>query len=201
VRFGVLVGIVLVASGLIFRSWNGNTPASAAPADLATVSGIGAQLPPPWPPPADVAGQAKAAGLPLGAMGTAEHYHVHLDVLVNGKPVIVPANLGIDQSSGQMSYLHTHTPDGIVHIESGRVGEPFSLGQLFTEWNVRLTATQLGALKIDSNDTLVLYVNGKKMLGDPARLRLRRHQEIALLYGPSGQKVAVPNSYDFAPGE
>ena len=141
-----------------------------------------------------------AAGLPLGAMGTAEHYHVHLDVLVNGKAITVPANIGVDPSSGQMSYLHTHTPDGIVHIEAGRAGEPFTLGQLFTEWNVRLTATQLGALKTGGDNTLALYVNGKKVAGDPALLRLRAHQQIALLYGPSGQKVTVPGSYDFPPG-
>ena len=201
VRFGVLAGIVLVAGGLIFRSWHGNTPAPAAPADLATVSGVGAQLPPPWPAPADVPGRAKAAGLPLGGMGTAEHYHVHLDVLVNGKAITVPANVGVDQSSGQMSYLHTHAPDGIVHIEAGRAGEPFTLGQLFTEWNVRLTATQLGAMKAGGDNTLALYVNGKRVPGDPARLRLRPHQQIALLYGPSSQKVTVPSSYNFAPGE
>jgi hypothetical protein len=200
-RFAVLAGIVLVGGGLIFSSWHGNTPAPAAPADLATVSGVGAQLPPPWPAPADVPGRVKAASLPLGGMGTAEHYHVHLDVLVNGKAITVPANVGVDQSSGQMSYLHTHTPDGIVHIEAGRAGEPFTLGQLFTEWNVRLTATQLGALKTGADSTLALYVNGKKVPGDPARLRLRPHQQIALLYGPSSQKVTVPSSYNFAPGE
>jgi hypothetical protein len=168
VRFGVVAVIVLVAGGLSFRSWHGNTPAPAAPADLATVSGVGAQLPPPWPAPADVPGRAKAAGLPLGAMGTAEHYHVHLDVLVNGKAITVPANVGVDQSSGQMSYLHTHTPDGIVHIEAGRAGQRFTLGQLFTEWNVRLTATQLGAMKAGGDNTLALYVNGKRVPGDPA---------------------------------
>lgn len=72
----------------------------AAGSSLAAVSGLGAANPPPWPVPADTRGSAAKAGLPLGAMGTAEHYHAHLDVLVDGAPAAVPANLGVDQVSG-----------------------------------------------------------------------------------------------------
>jgi len=131
----------------------------------------------------------------------AEHYHVHLDVLVDGKPIAVPANLGVDPSTGEMSYLHTHTPDGVVHIEAGRSGQPFTLGQLFTEWDVRLSATQVGGLKATGGKELTLYVDGKLVPGDPALLRLRPHQQITLVYGPAGQRVDVPESYPFAPGE
>ena len=204
-QYGVVAVVVIAAVGLLIRSVQKDdssppvaTPSSAA---LAAVSGLGAQQPPPWPVPADVPARVKLAGLPLGGMGTAEHYHVHLDVLVNGKPVTVPANIGVDPSSGPMSYLHTHTPDGVVHIEAGRAGQPFTLGQLFTEWNVRLTATQLGALRAGGANSLAVYVNGKRVPGNPAALRLRPHQQIALVYGPADQKVNVPGSYDFAPGE
>ncbi|MGH8971332.1 MAG: hypothetical protein ACRDV1_15440, partial [Actinomycetes bacterium] len=163
-------------------------------------SGQGVAVAPPWPAPTDVPARAAKAGLPLGPMGTAEHYHVHLDILVDGKPVRVPANIGVDQAGGTMSYLHTHTSDGIVHIEAGETGQPFTLGQLFTQWDVRLTADRLGGLRAGGGTTLTAYVNGSRVPGDPALLRLRPHQQVTLLYGPAGQQVDVPDSYDFPPG-
>lgn len=203
-RYGVVAVVALAAVVLMVRSvQNGDSPPPAAQSagNLAAVSGLGATKLPPWPAPSDGPGRASLAGLPLGAMGTAEHYHIHLDVLVNGKPVTVPTNIGVDQSSGTMSYLHTHTPDGVVHIEAGRAGQPFTLGQLFTQWDVRLGAAQLGGLKADSANTLAVHVNGKRVPGNPAALRLRPHQRIALVYGPANQKVSVPGTYEFAPGE
>jgi hypothetical protein len=201
--------IVLIVAGLaVFAgvAWSvtrGGTDATQDPTatDLVAVSGLGAVKPPPWPAPTDVSARAEAAGLPLGAMGTAEHYHVHLDVLVNGEQVGVPANIGVDESTGAMSYLHTHTPDGLVHIEAGSVGQPFTLGQLFTEWNVRLTETQVGALQATAGNRLTLYVNGEKVTGNPAMQQLQAHQQIALIYGPADEDMEVPSTYDFAPGE
>lgn len=201
-RLSVVAVTVLVVGGFVVWSAQGRDaepPATAAA--LASVSGRGAEQAPPWPAPADVPARAKAAGLPLGPMGTAEHYHAHLDVLVNGQPVAVPANLGVDPATGRMSYLHTHTPDGLVHIEAGRTGQQFTLGQLFTQWDVRLSATQIGGLKATGGNTLTLYVDGKKVPGDPALFRLAPHQQIALVYGPAGQQIDVPDSYEFAPGE
>lgn len=195
-----LVGLGLVA-GAAFWAARGGGEAGTQPGNVAAAGGRGTEQAPPWPAPADVPARAEAAGLPLGAMGTAEHYHAHLDVLVNGEPVAVPANIGVDATSGAMSFLHTHTPDGIVHIEAGRPGQPFTLGQLFTQWNVRLSATQVGALKTTDGNRLTLYVNGKKVAGDPARHRLAARQQIALAYGPADRQVDVPGSYDFAPGE
>lgn len=196
----VVVGVALVAAAAL---WGARGSDEAAPTTnaLGKASGLGAELPPPWAAPVDVPDRAKAAALSLGPMGTAEHYHVHLDVIVDGKPVPVAANIGVDPSTGMMSGLHTHTPDGIVHIEAGRSGQPFTLGQLFTEWNVRLTSTQVGALKATGNDTLTAYVNGRKVAGNPASIRLAPRQQITLAYGPAGQQVDVPDSYDFAPGQ
>lgn len=196
----VVVGVVLVATAAL---WGVRGSDEAAPTTnaLGKASGLGAELPPPWAAPVDVPSRAKAAGLSLGPMGTAEHYHVQLDVIVNGSRVPVAANIGVDPSTGMMSGLHTHTPDGIVHIEASRRGQPFTLGQLFTEWNVRLTPTQVGALKVAENDTLTAYVNGRKVAGNPASIRLAPRQQITLVYGPADQQVDIPDSYDFAPGQ
>jgi hypothetical protein len=195
-----VVGEALVAAAALWATPSGNEPATST-ADPGKSSGLGAELSPPWAAPQDVPARAKAAALVLGPMGRAEHYHVHVDMIVNGEPVPVPANIGVDPSSGMMTGLHTHTPDGVVHIEASRTGQPFTLGQLFTEWNVRLTTTQVGALKAGGDDALTTYVNGRKVSGNPASVRLAPHQEIALVYGPAMQQTEVPGSYKFAPGE
>jgi len=195
-----LVGLLLVAGAAFWAARGGNDTETPS-GDLAAASGLGSEQAPPWPAPANVRERAAMAGLPLGAMGQAEHHHVHLDVLVDGKPVPVPSEIGVDGATGAMSYLHTHTPDGIVHIEAGQKGQPFTLGQLFTQWNVRLSTTQLGSLKATDGNSLAVYRNGTKVPGNPAELRLKPQQQIALVFGPTDQKIDIPSSYNFGPGE
>lgn len=202
-RLGIVAAVIAVIVALVMavRS-NDPTPRSTQRVDdLAAVSGVGEAAPPPWPAPTDVYEPVRAAGLSLGPMGTAEHYHVHLDVMVDGAPVEVPADLGIDPDSGAMSALHTHDTDGVLHVEAAEKGQPFTLGQLFTEWNVRLTETELGALSAGRGKTLAAYVHGERADGDPAMIRLQPHQEIALVFGPKDQEVDIPQNYDFEPGE
>jgi hypothetical protein len=157
---------------------------------------------PPWPVPADPVAGAKAAGLSVQPMeGTAKHFHAHLDILVNGKPVEVPANLGISQTAQAMSELHTHDARGVLHIEAPTNSKRYNLGQLFRTWQVKLSATAMGGLRANGANTLVAYVDGKKQTGDPASIELAPHREIALVYGPAGANVNVPKSYKFQQGE
>lgn len=190
---GAVVGVAAVTIAVIFGINTYSRPDPTA----ADGTGLGAETGPPWPLPADPAQRAKAAGLPIGPMGTAEHYHAHLDVIVNGRPAAVPADIGVDPRSGQMSALHTHTPDGIVHVEAARVGEPFTLGQLFTEWNVALTPDRIGSLPATDKQPLAVYVNGEKYSGNPATLRLQDQQQIAVTYGPI-EPDDIPAGYDFS---
>lgn len=193
-----MIGGGLIALALVGQSGN-RTAANVA--DLAPVSGLGAETMPPWPAPGNTARRAEVAGLPLGPMGTAEHYHAHLDVLVDGESVEVPANIGVEAGTGVMSALHTHSDDGLIHIEAGRSGQPFTLGQLFTEWDVRLTPNQLGGLTAGKGKSLRVYVDGDQVEGDPAMMKLEPRQQIAIVFGPADADVDVPESYDFAPGE
>jgi hypothetical protein len=160
--------------------------------------------PPPWPLPVDATPYIAAAGLSvLSAEQLEVHYHAHLDIIANDAEVPVPAGVGfvIDPNGRAtgITVLHTHDPSGIIHIESA-VDKPFTLGQFFTEWGVALNAGQVGGLKVD--DTLVLqaYVNGRRLKGDPATIRLKPHLEIALWYGPPGTTPKVPKSYRFPQG-
>jgi hypothetical protein len=135
---------------------------------------------PPWPAPSDVAARVASAGLDLGPMGTAEHYHPHLQIIINGEDVPVPANIGVDPATGAMSALHTHETNGTIHIEADRAGEVFTLGQLFVQWGVKLTPTQIGGVKSTDGQKVTVTSNGVPVAGDPGDLRLRPEQKIVL---------------------
>ncbi|MFJ8814823.1 hypothetical protein [Amycolatopsis thermoflava] len=172
------------------------TDINNAPATTA----VGRTDPPPWPAPSDAPAAVRAAGLPmLSAESNVEHIHAHLDVRVDGNPVEVPANLGIDQKRGSISPLHTHDTTGVIHIESP-VKRQFTLGELFSEWDVSLSADNIGALRAADGKTLRVYVNGTPRTGNPAAITFAAHDEIALIYGTPQPDESVPNGYDFPPG-
>ncbi|HEV8177478.1 MAG TPA: hypothetical protein VGP44_07270 [Gemmatimonadales bacterium] len=158
---------------------NGGTSTDTGQASAGTGK-LDETSPPPWSLPADVSDRAAAAGLDLGPMGMAEHYHPQLQIVINGVPVPVPAGIGIDPSTGAMSSLHTHSSDGVLHIEADAAGEPFTLGQLFIEWGVKLTSTQIGGVHAKAGDKVTVTSNGKPVAGNPADLHLEPNQQIVL---------------------
>ncbi|MEU9125663.1 hypothetical protein AB0C96_38570 [Streptomyces sp. NPDC048506] len=202
----VVVLAVVVGITLAVVSSGGGPSRNQPPAEVGIPStpmktASGRTTPPPWDAPGDPSVRVKAAGLPmLGAEGNVEHIHAHLDVLVNGKPVSVPADIGIDQQAQKISPLHTHDTNGVIHIESP-VKATFSLGQFMTEWNVALTRNSIGGLKAGGGKEFHAYVNGKEIPGNPAAVEFKAHDEIALVYGPAGQKAKVPSSYNWPKGE
>ena len=135
---------------------------------------------PPWTAPADAPARVASAGLDLGPMGTAEHYHPRLRIIIDGKDVPIPANIGVDPSTGAMSAVHTHETDGTIHIEADTFGETFTLGQLFTQWGVALTPTQIGGVTATDGQQVNLTSNGMPVAGDPKDLRLEPDQVIVL---------------------
>lgn len=199
---GILMVAGVVAVTIVGASAWGVMHRQSQDAALPGVGSSGRTSMPPWPVPADTAATAQALGLDVGPMeGTADHFHAHLDILVDGKPVEVPPNIGVDQTSGRMSELHTHDSTGILHIEAPTADKRYTLGQLFGEWQVRLNATSMGGLQDNGGKTLRAYVDGKRFTGDLADIGLRSHEEIALVYGPADSPVQPPASYDFGPGE
>ncbi|MFI7190026.1 hypothetical protein ACIBQ0_09855 [Nocardia nova] len=182
----------------------GNKKHEDAAVDLnkpAATTAIGATSAPPWPAPSDAVGAARRAGLPmLAEEGAVAHIHIHLDVLVDDKPVAVPANIGVDRVSGRMSPLHTHDNSGVVHIESP-VQRRYSLGELFSEWNVSLSESNVGALRAADDKALHVYVDGQLRQGNPAAITFNEHDEVALVYGPADSKATPPSNYSFESGE
>jgi hypothetical protein len=151
--------------------------------------------------PSDASQAAAQAGLPmLGEEHLAVHYHAHLDVIVDGGPVAVPAGIGIDEQRRKIAPLHTHETDGVVHIESA-TDVPFTLGQLFTAWGHPISATAIGSFPVPQGEQLRVYRNGTQQTGDPAKLVFKAHDEVVVWVGPAGETPTVPADYAFPPGE
>ena len=161
----------------------------------------GRTTPPPWPAPSDAAARVRAAGLSLLAEeGSALHTHQHLSITVDGRPVLVPADIGVDLAERGISAVHTHDTSGIVHVESPRV-RTFRLGQVFTEWDVRLGEGAVGPY-VDGRDdaTVAVFVGGKRTTGDPRRIALTEHQDIALVVTHGGAEPAAPRAFVWPEG-
>ena len=65
-----------------------------------------------------------------------QHIHPEIKILVDGKPELISANIGIVRSC--MAEVHTHEADGIIHVESVSAGKTFTLSQFFAAWGKSL---------------------------------------------------------------
>ena len=180
---------------------------TAPPPTLPAVSVPLSTSPPPWAPPIitnpqQTAQYVAAAGLPYSEEMLSVHYHAHLDINVNGGVVVVPQYIGFVANGNALAGLaplHTHDTTGIIHIENS-VPATFYLGQFFIEWGVRFTKTCLGPYCAGKGKELAVFVDGTRYTGDPTQLVLKKHQEIAIEYGPVGKLPTPPLSYTFPNG-
>jgi hypothetical protein len=151
----------------------------------------------PWPPEYEfLADRLLPLGLttlPQEAVNT--HYHSHLDIFVDGKKVKVPALIGINVGAQYLTELHTHDTRGVIHIESPKANDHFTLGQFVAEWGVFLDGRCIGAYC----KGLKWYLNGKRQTGNPQRYTLQPHDEIAIVVGKPPAKI--PSKYQFLAGE
>lgn len=109
----------------------------------------------------------------------------HLEVVVDGEPVTVPAFVGIDRLRAVESALHTHQDDGVLWVESPHADETFTLGDFFDLWGVRLDRTCLGdRCDVDGGpDRIVVTVDGDATEGDPRQVELTEGRRIRLELG------------------
>jgi hypothetical protein len=119
------------------------------------------------------------------------HIHAHLAVFKNGQGYTLPAGVGIPgshavntnqgpiASGGSCIYwLHTHTTDGVIHIESPSKAI-YTLGDFFDEWHQPLSAKQVGTL----SGAVSAFVNGKPWKKDVRDIPLLPHEDIQLQIG------------------
>jgi hypothetical protein len=156
--------------------------------------------------------RAVSAPMPINGIScdalesTIFHIHVHLAVFFNQDEQQIPLGIGIgepwqveDSPDGPFVvdglcfyWIHTHTEDGVVHIESP-VRRTFTLGDFFAIWEQPLSATQVGP----KQGQVIAYVNGDKVTTNPEDIPLVQHAQIQLDVGAD----VPPYSFDFPPGD
>jgi hypothetical protein len=112
--------------------------------------------------------------------GAVEHIHTRLSLVdARGRSLPVPAEIGIPEGAGCLYWLHTHAPNGVIHIESP-VRRTFRLGQFFDIWGTTLSRRQAGPLHASVGKSLQVSVNGKPWRSDPRTIPLRDHETIVI---------------------
>ncbi len=119
------------------------------------------------------------------------HIHAHLAVFVDGRLDGLPAGVGIPGSVAESTsagpiaaggrcyyWLHTHTSDGVIHIESP-TPRIYTLGNFFDEWHQPLSANRVG----DVHGQISAFVNGKPWQRSPRAIPLIPHEDIQLDIG------------------
>ena len=133
------------------------------------------------------------------------HIHAHLTVFDRGQPRTIPYGIGI-QAPRPLStpagifvgggacffYLHTHSADGIIHIESP-VTRTYTLGNFFDVWGQPLGANRVGPAV---GHVTALY-NGRLFVGDPRQIPLTAHAQIQL---EIGRPLVAPVTITFPNG-
>ena len=140
------------------------------------------------------------------AAETLFHIHAHLAVYVDGRPRPIPEGIGIaprrvvDQTTGGpfvaagscLYWLHSHTRDGIIHIESPVV-RTYTLGDYFDIWRRPLSPDRVGPAR----GTVTAYLDGRRFTGDPRSIPLRAHGVIQL---DVGSPLVPPQPYPLPAG-
>lgn len=175
-------------------------------------AGGGNAAPPPSPTPGLLAPvSASATGSPIDAIQceTAEantfHVHAHLAVYVRGAIRRIPQGIGIAPprtetptdagpyvTEGTCFYwLHTHTDDGIVHVEAP-AQQAFTLGEFFDIWGQQLTDSQVA----QASGAVMAYVDGQRYTGAVRDIPLGAHTVIQLDVGTD----VAPKPFQFPAG-
>jgi hypothetical protein len=217
---GAVVAAAAIAVGATLATAGGAAGTSIRLASLSTLGRLQPTPPPgadgsegvPVPAAAPLASTATiAAGQSVDGIGcdtseqTIFHIHAHLTIFVNGTPRQVPAGIGIPGAQATSTpagpfidtgdcfyWLHTHAPDGIIHIESP-VQRTYTLGEFFDEWGQPLGPGQVGPAK---GHVTVIY-NGKVFQGNPRNVPLTKHAQIQL---DVGTPLVAPESITFPNG-
>ncbi len=148
--------------------------APPAPAVLRTT-------PPPWPAPRDGISYFELAGVPASRLDDRSNQHVlTLSVTVDGSPVPLAANIGVDRPRALQAPAHTHDDSGEVWLEGAGATE-VTLGQFFVLWGVRLDERCLGAacgsVRVSADGAVV---------PSPAELRLAGVRDVQIRVSSGG---------------
>ena len=100
------------------------------------------------------------------------HWHPILKIIIKGEGQLIPSNIGIsignnmdNQISGmRMSPTHTHSGDGVIHLENNRPWEKpetLTLGYFFKVWDKNFNSSCIFDYCNGESGKLSMAVNGQ----------------------------------------
>lgn len=104
---------------------------------------------------------------------------------------MVPAGVGFDTGAKPVA-LHTHYPDGVIHVESDKKFKP-TLGGFLSLWGVEIARQSLG----DRAGKVAVYLDGVRYRGAPSLAPIRDHEQITIVQGQ--YDGPIQSSYNFGP--
>jgi len=121
------------------------------------------------------------------SMQTAYHIHMHVSIYINGQPVVVPQGVGIAPDGSCFYWLHTHTSDGIIHVEAPSATDALSLNEFLTIWREKFSSFQYPA-QLSLMTGWQVYINGHPFAGPVTSPLLTHipalsHELVTLEYG------------------
>ena len=137
---------------------------------------------------------------------TQVHYHAELQILVDGRILPIPTDVG--RTAGCYYWLHMHSGEpGMIHVEAP-LDHRFTLADFFQVWSnwagekELLDQTHVSTITLGPAQKLAVYVdsgNGPKAFaGDPATVVLENREVITLEVTPP--TVDPPPAYRWPAG-
>ena len=203
---GVIVAVVAITGGGLSTAQRLSAQGSAPQLKLSSLAPLGHLQPPPRPTalgPEGVPLPAAPALAGSGSMAGGEtvgstqcqaggqalfHIHAHLAIFVDGAPRQIPQGVGIPGSC--VYWLHTHAPDGIIHVEAP-VQRTFTLGDFFDIWGQSLGPNKVGP----ATGPVTAIYNGQLYDGNPRDIPLNAHAQIQL---DVSRPLVAPVAVNFA---
>ena len=129
---------------------------------------------------------------------TAYHIHAHLTIYINGKQVAIPQGIGIASDQSCFYWLHTHTSDGVVHIEFPKQGNP-TLGNFLDIWGQSFNSVRLSKMSLLHLQVGQYMSMGKQVTENFNQLVLQPHQVITIAY--NSPNITPDTSFNWPAGE
>jgi hypothetical protein len=133
---------------------------------------------------ADIPSGQPVDGIHCDAMeGSVLHIHQHVAILDHGKPIRIPEDVGRPLLGNCFYWIHTHTPDGIIHVESPNFSS-FTLVNFFDIWGQPLRMNDVAGAKPGKGEHIAVWVDGRPYHGDPRAIPLTQHLDVTIEVGP-----------------
>jgi len=148
----VMTAVTLAGAGGIFGGGGGVSPHQGAPAT--TLDGVPNQT-----------ANTSLSNVPCLTGGNF-HLHPQFTILLDGDDVPLPADIGVSRSCVQE--IHTHEPDGVIHVESD-VDKGYTFADFLGVWGFPLDqagfVTRLTVNgEFNDNDINFLFEDGQEIV-------------------------------------